>query len=201
MVWEAKLDQNTKPTPQATREERLKFITAKYVDRLYVEPISSTLSRYGTADETLLAAVKKNDIQQVIYALALRANPNVLDKSRGTHSVFLALAAADPAAPGTPPNASTRPDTAAKVTAFPIAEMLVQNGAEIPATLPMFPLSRSASLYIEQKSGRGGPSGDTLGSLPLTMNPADRQQKERDARLQKRVSAGGRLAKAPIPEK
>ncbi|KAH8676863.1 centaurin beta [Tricladium varicosporioides] len=197
MVWEAKLDPKTKPTPQATREERLKFITAKYVDRAYVEPISSTLSRYGTADDTLLAAVKTNDIQQVIYALALKANPNVADKSRGTHSVFLALVAQDPMGPGTV-SSPTRPDTAAKPMAFPIAEMLVQNGAEIPTTLPAFPLSRSAALYIEQKSNRGNPSTDTLGALPALGGD---KQKEREARLQKRVSAGGRLAKAPIPER
>ncbi|KAF4630661.1 hypothetical protein G7Y89_g7474 [Cudoniella acicularis] len=183
MVWEARLDPATKPTPQATREERLRFITAKYVDRAYVEPISSTLSRYGTADDTLLAAIKKNDIQQVIYALALKANPNVADKSRGTHSVFLALAAADPASPS-PVASPARPDTAAKAIAFPIAEMLVQNGAEIPSTMPAFPLSRSAALYIEQKSSRGGASTDTLGALPSL--GGDRQ-KEREARLQKRA--------------
>ncbi|TVY90688.1 Protein csx2 [Lachnellula willkommii] len=198
MVWEAKLDPALKPTPQASREERLRFITAKYVDKVYVEPISSTLSRYSTADETLLAAIKKNDIQQVIYALALKANPNVADKSRGTHSVFLALAAADPAQPS-PVTSSSKPETPAKSVPFPIAEMLVQNGAEIPASLPAFPLSRSASLYIEQKSGRGRPSNDTVGALPV-LSSADRQ-KDRDARLQKRVSAGGRLAKAPIPER
>jgi Arf-GAP/SH3 domain/ANK repeat/PH domain-containing protein len=198
MVWEARLDQSTKPSPQATREERLKFITATYVDRAYVEPISSTLSRYATADETLLAAIKKNDVQQVIYALALKANPNVTDKSRGTHSVFLALAAADPAAPS--PISPPRSDSSAKAIAFPIAEMLIQNGAEIPSALPAFPLSRSATLYIEQKNNRGGPTSDTLGALPM-MNSGERQQKEREARLQKRVSAGGRLAKAPIPEK
>ncbi|CZS91470.1 related to ADP-ribosylation factor (ARF) GTPase activating protein (GAP) with effector functions [Rhynchosporium agropyri] len=199
MVWEARLDQTIKPSPQATREERLRFITAKYVDRAYVEPISSTLSRYPTADETLLAAVKKNDIQQVIYALALKANPNVLDKSRATHSVFLALVAADPPSPS-PVTTPTRPDAAKKAVAFPIAEMLVQNGAEIPSTLPAFPLSRSAALYIEQKSGRGGSGSDTLGSLPV-VSTAERAQKEREARLQKRVSAGGRLAKAPIIER
>lgn len=195
MVWEAKLDQALKPNPQATREQRLKFITAKYVDRAYVEPISSTLSRYATADETLIAAIKKNEVQQVIYALALKANPNVLDKSRGTHSVFLALAAADPAAPS--PVASPS-QSGAKVTAFPIAEMLVQNGAEIPTTMPAFPLSRSAAQYIEQKSNRGQ-LNDSVSPLP-TMSPGDKQ-KEREARLQKRVSAGGRLAKTPILEK
>lgn len=199
MVWEARLDASLKPSPQATREERLRFITAKYVDRAYVEPISSTLSRFATADETLLAAVKKNDIQQVIYALALKANPNVLDKSRGTHSVFLALAAADPASPSSMAS-PTRSETNAKIVAFPIAEMLVQNGAEIPSVMPAFPLSRSAALYVEQKTGRGGPPMDTVGSLP-TGSMADRIARDREVRLQKRVSAGGRLAKAPIPER
>jgi Arf-GAP/SH3 domain/ANK repeat/PH domain-containing protein len=199
MVWEAKLDRSIRPSPTATREERLRFITAKYVDRAYVEPISSTLSRYATADETLLAAIKMNEIQQVIYALALKANPNVCDKSRGTHSIFLALAAADPASPS-PMTSPARPESTPRVTAFPIAELLVQNGAEIPSILPMFPLSRSAALYIEQKSSRGIAGSDSLGSLPPS-NPAERQQREREARLQKRVSAGGRLAKAPIPEK
>ncbi|CAG8960844.1 hypothetical protein HYFRA_00002381 [Hymenoscyphus fraxineus] len=197
MVWEAKLDPANKPTPQASREERLRFITAKYVDRAYVEPISSTLSRYGTPDDTLLAGIKKNDIQQVIYALALKANPNVTDKSRGTHSVFLALAAADPASPS-PVATPTRPETASKPSAFPIAEMLVQNGAEVPTKLPAFPLSRSAALYIEQKSARNVPAMDTVPSLPPSVGD---KQKEREARLQKRVSAGGRLAKAPIPER
>lgn len=199
MVWEAKLDQAIKPAPTATREERLRFITAKYVDRLYVEPISTTLSHYATPDETLLAAIKKNEMQQVLYALALRANPNVADKSRGTHSIFLALAAADPASPS-PMAIPVRPDSSAgRVTAFPIAELLVQNGAEIPSTLPLFPLSRSAALYIEQKTSRGSGS-DNLGSLPAS-GPMERQQREREARLQKRVSAGGRLAKAPILER
>jgi Arf-GAP/SH3 domain/ANK repeat/PH domain-containing protein len=193
MVWEAKLDSSMKPTPQATREQRLKFITAKYVERAYVEPISPAVSRFGTADETLLAAIKKNDIQQVIYALALKANPNLTDKSRGTHAVYLALAAADPATQS-PVTTSPR-EAPAKVVAFPVAEMLVQNGAEIPSALPAFPLSRSAALYVDQKSGRA----DTVSALPPSSSGD--KQKERDARLQKRVSAGGRLAKSPIPER
>jgi Arf-GAP with SH3 domain, ANK repeat and PH domain-containing protein len=202
MVWEAKLDQSTKPSPQSSREQRLKFITAKYVERAYVEPISTTLSRYATADETLVAAIKKSEMQQVIYALALKANPNVTDKSRGTHSVFLALAAADPASPSpasTPPMGSEGP---VKVVAFPVAELLIQNGAEIPSSLPAFPLSRSAMLYIDQKNGRVGPNSDSVSALPQQSSPnfAERQ-KERDARLQKRISAGSRLAKTVIPER
>lgn len=201
MVWESKLDPNHKPGPQATREQRLRFITAKYVERAYVEPLSPTLSRYATADETLLAAIKKNEIQQVLYALALRANPNVTDKMRGTHAVWLALAAADPAAPSQGPG-QTPSEAEVKVVPFPVAELLVQNGAEIPSTLPAFPLGRLAQLYVEQKRGKiTGVSTDSVPSLPYNTNPNDKLQREKDARLQKRVSAGGRLAKSPIPER
>lgn len=201
MVWEAKLDMLQKPVPQASREQRLRFITAKYVDRAFVEPISTTLSRYATPEETLLAAIKKNEIQQVLYALALKANPNTVDKMRGTHAVWLALAAADPAAPSSAPG-QTATDTDGKAVPFPVAELLVQNGAEIPTTMPAFPLGRYAQLYVEQKRGRvtNGPS-DAIGSLPTNMNSSERLQREREARLQKRVSTGGRLARSPIPEK
>jgi Arf-GAP with SH3 domain, ANK repeat and PH domain-containing protein len=203
MVWEARLDPGLKPSATASREQRLKFITAKYVDRAYVEPISSTLSRYPTADETLLAAIKKNDIQQVIYALTLRANPNLTDKSRGTHAVYLALAAADPATPSpTLPGQPVQPirTDSTRVIPFPVAEMLMQNGAEIPASLPAFPLSRSAAQYVDQKRGRNIAS-DALGSTPVNMPSEQKLQKEKEAKLQKRVSAGGRLAKSPIPER
>lgn len=217
MVWEARLDPALKPSPQATREQRLRFITTKYVDRAYVEPISPTLSHYPTPNDTLLAAIKKNEIQQVIYALALRANPNVTDKSRDTHSVFLALAAADPASPHPTPTPSRGDSTAAgtspgdRTVPFPVAEVLMQNGAEIPAALPAFPLSRSAQLYVDLKRGRttaasvaGGPGSgaDGVGSLPASLAASgDRLAREKETRLQKRVSAGGRLAKSPIPEK
>lgn len=204
MVWEAKLDPSLKPGPQATREKRLRFITAKYVDRAFVAPISPTLSRYGTADDTLLAAIKKNEIQQVLYALAAKANPNVVDKMRGTQAIWLALAAADPASPspGSTPRASTS-EAEPKAVPFPVAELLIQNGAEIPASLPAFPLGRYAQQYYEQKLGRSG-SSTTVEAGPSqaqNLGPKERHQREREARLQKRVSAGGRLAKSPIPEK
>ncbi|POR32635.1 Protein csx2 [Tolypocladium paradoxum] len=201
MVWEAKLDPSQKPSTQATREQRLRFITAKYVDRAFVEPISPTLSRYATADDTLLAATKRNEIQQVLYALALKANPNVVDKMRGTHAVWLALAAADPASPSPTPSV-TASDQEGKAVPFPVAELLTQNGAEIPASLPAFPLGRFAQQYYEQKLGRCNAStSDGLSSLPPNLGANERLQREKESRLQKRVSAGGRLAKSPIPEK
>ncbi len=201
MVWEAKLDPSLKPLPNATRDQRLKFITSKYVDKAYITPISTTLSHYSTAEETLLASIKKNDIQGVLYAIGLSANPNATDRSRNTHSVFLALAAADPASPSATGTTSTSPRASnPKVTAFPIAELLVQNGAIIPTSPPAFPLSASAHLYIEQKSGK-----DTLGELPVIKNVgiggggigAGDRERERESKLQKRGSGGVRLGARP----
>ncbi|KAL4811556.1 hypothetical protein BDV18DRAFT_11227 [Aspergillus unguis] len=210
MVWEATLDQSQKPIASSTREQRLKFITAKYAERAFVQPLPSPLSRFPTADETLLASIKRNDIQGVIYGIALRANVNVADRSRSTHAVFLALAAADPALPGSTPSIiSSRPSTA-KAIPFPVAELLVQNGAEIPSQPPPIPLSPAAQLYLNQRTARisafshpapAGPPADTIGSLPSIQRPgASSEQapstvdnKERE-KLHKRGSAGARFA-------
>jgi Arf-GAP/SH3 domain/ANK repeat/PH domain-containing protein len=191
MIWEALLDQALKPTSQSTREQRLRFITAKYSERLYVRPLSTALSRHSTPDEMLVASIKKNDIQGVLHGIALRANLNVADRSRNTHAVFLALAAADPASPASsvspaatdPRNAVTSSPSTAKIIPFPIAELLVQNGAEIPPQLPAIPLSAAAQLYINQRTARvagtstgpvlsaspsaGKGGSDTLGALPM----------------------------------
>ncbi|OJJ36800.1 hypothetical protein ASPWEDRAFT_26251 [Aspergillus wentii DTO 134E9] len=221
MIWEATLDQTQKPSANSTREQRLKFISAKYSERAYVQQLPSSQSRFGTSDETLLASIKKNDIQGVLYGIALRANVNVTDRSRNTHAIFLALAAADPASPGsTPTSLPSRPTTATSVKAipFPVAELLVQNGAEIPSQPPPIPLSPAAQLYLSQRTARvvafGSPpaapvSGkatlDTLGSLPsirgagndnpgsLSNAPSSLDNKERE-KLHKRGSAGARFA-------
>ncbi|EKG14561.1 Arf GTPase activating protein [Macrophomina phaseolina MS6] len=223
MIWEAKLDRSLKPTPTSTREQRLRFINQKYAERAFVQQISPTLSHYATPDETLLASVKKNDIQNVLYALSLKANPNSTDKSRSTPAVYLALSAADPASPADTTSPASSPGHAAQGTPaggrkpFPVAELLIQNGADLPSTPPPFPLSLSARLYLEQKDDqlngrRPGASnqngnnassssgGDMLTALPTIMagngsSPGERN-KERDAKLQKRVSAGGRLMKS-----
>jgi Arf-GAP/SH3 domain/ANK repeat/PH domain-containing protein len=202
MVWEAKLDQSQKPSAQANRDRRLKFVTSKYVDKAYVNPITANpLSHYSTPEETLLASIKKNDIQGVLYALALRASPNAADRSRNTHCVFLALAAADPAAPagfsgGLSPTArSASNNRPPSVTAFPIAELLVQNGAVIPTTMPAFPLSAPAQLYVDQKSSK-----DTLSELPTIMKNGAQMggEKEKEAaKLQKRSSRTPSLAVRP----
>lgn len=222
MIWEATLDQSLKSKASSTREQRLRFITAKYVDRAYVEQLPSPRSGFATAHETLLASIKKNEIQGVLYGIALRANVNVTDRSRNTHAVFLALAAADPASPGSTPTTPTTLSARsnAKAIPFPIAELLVQNGAEIPSQPPAIPLSSAAQLYISQRTSRasglnasvGGPvpgkpaMSDGLGSLPTirssdkdssssSMNQTSGSMDQKDKeKLSKRGSAGARFA-------
>jgi Arf-GAP with SH3 domain, ANK repeat and PH domain-containing protein len=198
MVWEARLDPAMKPDAGSSREQRLKFITQKYVDREFVEPLQS---QYSTVDDTLLTSIKKNEVQGVLQAIAQRANVNSHDRSRNTHSVLLALAAADPAYPlGTPQNPIGSPKTppaTAAAKAFPIAELLVQNGAEIPSEAPPIPLSAAAQLYIEQRTAKASskaPGNDTLGPLPNVSGRGIVPVDGATSKLQKRGSAGSRFA-------
>ena len=214
MIWEAKLHPANKPISSSTREQRLRFITAKYAQRAYVSPVSSTSSPFANPDETLITSIKKNDIQGVLHGIALRANVNATDRSRGTHAVFLALAAADPATPGSAvpspagslgAKAVTMP---AKPVAFAMAELLMQNGAEIPMQMPAIPLSAGAQLYIEQRTGRASEGNDgnqargrdTLSALPNIRGPSGAPTaisgplEDQQSKLQKRGSAGSRFA-------
>jgi Arf-GAP with SH3 domain, ANK repeat and PH domain-containing protein len=223
MIWEAKLDRFLKPSPHSTREQRLHFITAKYSDRTYVQ---STLTSQAP-DDHLLTSIKRNDIQNVMHALALRANPNAHDRSRSTHAVFLALAAADPASPagggfshshsgsastlkGAPLGSPARPSSPIRKP-FAVAELLLQNGAEVPTEKPPIPLSQAAQIYLdfknEQRLGRAqlGPKdvgGDALSALPTISSPgnggssSDQSAKEKE-RLLKR-SSGGRPSRPSL---
>ena len=192
MIWEARLDRSLKPEPSSPREQRLRFITAKYVERAYVEPTG----QFASADDTLLTSIKKNEVQGVLLGIAQRGNVNAHDRSRNTHAVFVALAAADPAHPiGV---ASGRPITPTPSTkAFPIAELLVQNGAEIPTDPAPIPLSTAAQLYVEQRTAKainavGGT--DVLGPLPNVSGKGVLPMDSGSNKLQKRGSAGARLA-------
>ena len=195
MIWEARLDHMLKPDHSSTRDQRLRFITGKYVDRLYVEPAG----QFATPDDTLLTSIKKNDVQGVLLGIAQRANINAHDRSRNTHAIFLALAAADPAHPvGLARDRPSSPNPATK--SFPVAELLVQNGAVIPTDPAPILLSAAAQLYLEQRTAKAtapanGNGNDTLGPLPIVSGkgvlPMDSTGSNR---LQKRGSAGARLA-------
>ncbi|RMD44257.1 hypothetical protein DV735_g820, partial [Chaetothyriales sp. CBS 134920] len=193
MVWEAQLDQRLKPEPGSPREQRLRFITAKYVERAYVEPVRDLTS----ADEALLTSIKKHNVHAVLLAIAQRANVNAHDRSRNTPAIFLALAAADPAQP-VGVSIARPPSPSAATKAFPLAELLVQNGAEIPTEPAPIPLSSASKLYIEQRTAKASTAAggnDVLGPLPNVSGkgivPIDSTGTNR---LQKRGSAGARLA-------
>lgn len=203
MIWEAKLDRFLKPSPHSTRDQRLHFITAKYSDRTYV----SSTSTLQPPDDLLLTSIKRNDINHVLLALALRANPNAHDRSRSTHALYLALAASDPASPSshstttsTSTFRATSPSPAPRKP-FPVAELILQNGAEIPSDPAPFPLSAAARTYLEYKNeqrlGRPaqapfpGVAGDTLSALPnIAAGAAGTGSSPADGRGYKRSSGG-----------
>lgn len=192
MVWEASLERSSKPEPWANREQRLKFITAKYVERSFVKPHVNT-SHALSPDDNLLISIKKNDIQGVLQSIAQRADVNVHDRSRDTHAVYLALAAADPAraTSASPVASSARPaSSTTESKTFPVAELLIQNGAEIPTELPAISLSAAAQEYLDHRKSRLLPNTDTLGPLPSVAGTKSAEQ----AKLQKRGSAGARFA-------
>ena len=223
MVWEAKLDRFLKPSAHSTRDQRLHFVTTKYSERTYVQPLASSQG----PDDFLLTSIKRNDIQSVLLALALGANPNSHDRSRSTHAVFLALAAADPALPAgaaapafihtSPastlrgiPSPNSRPTTPTR-TPFAVAELLLQNGAEVPTEQAPIPLSQAAKEYLQfktsQRLGRApavsrdtNSGSDQLSALPTitqgqSLSPSSISAKERE-RLLKR-SSGSRSSMNP----
>jgi len=203
-VWEGKLDPSQRPDHRASRESRLKFITAKYVSRVWVVSLSPTLSVFASPDEALLESVSRNDLRGALYALALHASPNTIDPGTRLHVVYLALQVADPALTASPnPNLELSPPTPssqqpAPIT-YPLAELIIQNGGELPSPIPSIPLSHWARQFIAQKtakqlgtlavtSGNAGPSGS---SSALSKDEA--AERERELKLQKRISSGGRI--------
>ena len=225
-IWEAKLDNSQRPEPRASREIRLKFITSKYVERAWVMPLSTTLSIYASPDETLIDSVKRNDIQGSLYALALHGSPNVKDPATRLHIVHLAIQAADQsniltASPNlgvdlSPTLTSNSAQQQQQPTTFPLAELLLQNGGEIPLSSPTIPLSYWARQYLSLKTakqyGTGAPGvglglGAGMGSHNASGgisggansygsdNPST-QERDREVWLQKRLSSGGRIDRA-----
>lgn len=185
-VWEAKADPALRPGPQSSRESRLKFISAKYVQRAFVAPLSPTLSITYSPDELLLDTVKKGDLAAALYALALHGSANTVDPATGMHVVILALATQTPLSPTLPSTSSTASsDPTAATTPFPLAELLLQNGGELPYPLAASTeqrLSDAARSYVAHKTAKRCHQ-DAVPPVP----------QEKLDRLQKRVSSGPRL--------
>lgn len=73
-IWESQLHDVTinKPTPTDSRDTKLKYIQAKYVDKSLVQPMGPTISPM----ELLYTAIEQDDIPRALYAIALGANVN-----------------------------------------------------------------------------------------------------------------------------
>lgn len=152
-VWEATVNIDHRPDARATRELRLKYITQKYVDRAFVEAMSTTLSPYSSPNEQLIDAVRRGDFFLALQAIALRADPNVFDPRTCQSVVQLALSLSDRVPPSpTSPTAvfHDHSTTSSPVNpTFPMAEFLIQNGGDIPEDNTS--LSMQARVYLQQK--------------------------------------------------
>jgi Arf-GAP/SH3 domain/ANK repeat/PH domain-containing protein len=210
-VWEAVSNPHAKPVPQSPYEDRLKYITAKYVDRAFVEPLPLST----TANELLLKSITKGDLRGVLWALASKANPN--GGTATLPAILLALLQEDkPTNPQGKPDSGSSTPTSQEPPNYPIAELLVLNGATPiePKSLPAEAsnLSEPAKQYLQAKADRvqqnlqspppqyTTPSKSTTG-LGISSNPPPSSSSgvtslgdlnRTVSKLQKRLSAGGK---------
>ncbi|BFZ57861.1 hypothetical protein PYCC9005_004916 [Savitreella phatthalungensis] len=97
-----------RPSEKSSRDHRVRYITAKYVDRAFVEYPSLS------PNDVLLQSVTSGNIAAAYGALASRADANVIDDRTNTPVLALALAE--------------------EAEVFPLAELLYLNGAELPSS-------------------------------------------------------------------
>ncbi|KAK7884435.1 hypothetical protein WMY93_027558 [Mugilogobius chulae] len=72
-IWESCTQGRSKPTPNATREERESWIRAKYEQRTFVAPLGPVLSRHlqdQHLPDLLLSAVTDRDLPRLLLLLA-----------------------------------------------------------------------------------------------------------------------------------
>lgn len=72
-IWECCTQGRTKPTPNATREERESWIRAKYEQRAFVAPLQQALSNHLPEDsmpEWLMSAVTERNLPRLLLLLA-----------------------------------------------------------------------------------------------------------------------------------
>ncbi|CAG8528366.1 5193_t:CDS:2 [Acaulospora colombiana] len=118
-----------KPSSTDSREIKQKFITAKYVDRAFVD--FSLVDEDKTATDLLFEAVKANDIPQAMQAIALKADVNAARRFEVSNDhglktpLLLALLHID----------NSLMIVEDDKMLFPMAELLLQNGAHVEKAL------------------------------------------------------------------
>lgn len=219
-IYEATLNRyesTMKPTDKSSHEARARFIAAKYVDRSFVDYPSIS------PNDVLLGSLSTNNVAAAYGAIASRADVNMIDESSGFSAAILSLLTTDP--PSSPSkevkSGEWRDETN---NTFPLAELLLQNGAEITARLndPSIQsrLSYNAKQYVNGKLNRGlvsptatakhvpaspGPKYGALGPATDAGPPGSLQRSTSNGnsfvngahKLQKRISSGSRMLKSP----
>jgi Arf-GAP with SH3 domain, ANK repeat and PH domain-containing protein len=209
-TWEHSPKQaHLKPTSQSSYEARHAYITAKYVNKLFMEPLPPST----TANELLIRSITNGDIKGVLWALAKKADPNT--RTPVLPALVVALLHDDKAADilkKTDSGSSNGSDQ--KLPKFPTAELLFLNGAMSvdPKTLPVEAnsLSDAAKRYLLDKMekilqntqspqtqhsvpSKGG-SGTGASTSPQSAGPTSigTDLNRTVSKLQKRLSSGGK---------
>jgi Arf-GAP with SH3 domain, ANK repeat and PH domain-containing protein len=153
-VWERVPNQSfPKPTAQSSYEARHAYITAKYVNKAFVEPLPSST----TANELLIRSITHGDLKGVLWAIASKADPNT--RAPILPALIVALLQDDKMAYVlSKTDSSSSSGSVQQVSKFPFAELLLLNGAMPvdPKTLPVEAnaLSDGARRYLQDKLDR-----------------------------------------------
>lgn len=121
-IWEARLPQKQ----PISEKNRLTFVTGKYVEKLYVREAEKP-------NAELRQAVVEQNVPRVAAALAARANANVT--SDDDEPILITSLRSAPAGS----------------RSFPIAEILILNGAQVPPKMPQG-LSSAAQSFLNLRS-------------------------------------------------
>jgi Arf-GAP with SH3 domain, ANK repeat and PH domain-containing protein len=209
-VWECIPNSSfPKPSPQSSYDARHTYITAKYVDRVFVEPLPQST----TANQLLIQSIKNGDLKGVLWALAKKADPNCNGPT--LPALVLALYQDDKMAMSLARlDSASSTNSSHQTTKFPFAELLVLNGANPidPKTLSSEAngLSDAARQYLQGKSDRAmqnvqsPPPQYAVPSKPNTTlsnsissqsggtNTIGADLNRTVSKLQKRLSSGGK---------
>ncbi|CCG85184.1 putative ARF GTPase activator [Taphrina deformans PYCC 5710] len=204
-IYEATLsryDASMKPTDRSTHESKLRYITAKYVDRTFVDYPSIS------PNDVLLGSLSTNNVAAAYSALASRADPNMVDEKTALPAVILSLlTTSPPSSPSKEVKSGEWRDESNNT--FPLTELLLHNGGELTAQVNDSDVQRRMSInaknYVNSKLNRGltSPSGtsqhyDTLSNSPGGPRPSQPALNRTASNgnslvsgLQKRISSGG----------
>ncbi|KAM8830414.1 arf-GAP with GTPase, ANK repeat and PH domain-containing protein 2 isoform 5-T5 [Synchiropus picturatus] len=85
-IWEGLTHSRTKPTPNASREERESWIRAKYEQRAFVPPLPAPAD--DSMPTCLLAAVKERDLPRLLLLLAHSSKDMINAAAAASHTAL-----------------------------------------------------------------------------------------------------------------